>query len=94
VAGTMPGGAEALATKTIETSYEQKQVLKRQCFDEFDYFANKNIRRCRDDYVYEQVPVEKAVYVVSMDGSHRHYRSPAGAITNIVGFGVAKWRRA
>ncbi|MGW1892208.1 hypothetical protein ACWCP6_18395 [Streptomyces sp. NPDC002004] len=94
VAGQLRNGFEGLAMKTTETAYEDKQVRRRKCDYEYDYYENADVLKCRDKYVTERVPVEKTIYKATMvRGVPRTFSIASGAIGYISSYGVTGWRR-
>jgi hypothetical protein len=89
----LSGGREGLALQTTETTYESKQVLKNVCGYEYDYYAKKDVYKCHDKYVYENVPVTKTVYKVSVGVPRKTFPTALAAISNITAAGATKWRR-
>jgi len=93
VAGLTASGLEGLATRTTETAYENKQVLKQKCEYEYDYYEEKNVYKCHDEYVTESVPVEKTVYEVSNGVPRQSFSMPIQAIAAITAYGAEHWRK-
>ncbi len=94
VAGRLPDGREGLAIKTETTEWEDKQVLENVCEQEYDYYEEKTVTKCRDKYVYKRVPVAKTIYTVSNGVARRTFSQAAAAIGNIAQYGAKQWRIA
>ena len=93
VAGLLPNGLEGLAMRSTETSSEQKQVRREKCGQEYDSFEDDYVYKCRDEYVYEDVPVTKTVFLVRTGVTPRSFTNAFGAISNIAAYGATRWRR-
>ena len=79
--------------RTTETVYEDKQVQREKCKDEYDYYEQKYVYKCRYEYVTEKEPVEKTVYLVMGGVARQSFSMPVQAIAAISAYGVVHWRK-